>query len=277
MGHGTYSSLTRSVRSMAMGYTTKAASELFTERSLNNAMDPHGITFRESRDSAEHPNSVAIIVALDETGSMGSIPHFLLKEGLDDLVQGAIDAGIADPQLLFLGIGDHTCDRAPLQVGQFESSDELLDHWLKTVYLEGSGGGNDGESYLLAWYFAAFHTSIDCFEKRGRKGLLFTIGDEPCLDQVDGASLKKLMGPGQYLTMTAKQLLEAARQKYEVYHLNMKQTRSGSRDHVAASWKALVGNDHYIDVLDQKDVGRMIQRTIVRSIPAGDPHRIVRV
>ena len=65
-----------------------------------------------------------------------------------------IQSGIKDPQVLFLAIGDHECDTSPLQVGQFESSDELLEHWLTHVWLEGGGGGNRGESYALAWHFA---------------------------------------------------------------------------------------------------------------------------
>lgn len=34
------------------------------------------------------------------------------------------------------------------------------------------------ESYELAMYFMARHTSIDCYEKRGKRGYLFMIGDE---------------------------------------------------------------------------------------------------
>ena len=72
-----------------------------------------------------------------------------------------------DPQILFGAIGDATCDRAPLQVGQFES-DNRMDDDLGRILLEGGGGGQKTESYELAMYFMARHTAIDCFEKRGR-------------------------------------------------------------------------------------------------------------
>ena len=85
---------------------------------------------------------------------MGHVPHALVQDGLPHIMETILKKGVEDPQVLFLAIGDHTCDEAPLQVGQFESSDELLDRWLTDVYLEGHGGGNDGESYMLAWYFA---------------------------------------------------------------------------------------------------------------------------
>jgi hypothetical protein len=277
MGRGTYSSVTRSVRADSLGYHTKSANELFQSGNINNAMDPHGLVVREARDSEDHPNSYPLIVGLDVTGSMGSIPHYLLKEGMDDMVQGIIDNGISDPQLLFLGVGDHTCDKAPLQVGQFESSDELLDHWLTTVWLEGRGGGNDGESYMLAWYLAAYYTSIDSLEKRGKKGLLFTIGDEPCLMELSESSQKALMGPGQYQTLTTPQILEAAREKYDVIHLHMRQTRSGSRAGVAEHWRELIGDSNLIVVDRQEEVGHTIRREILRRTPNDGIHRVVRV
>ena len=131
---------------------------------------PSKALLRESRDSTSNPNSLPVIIALDVTGSMRTIPHSLVKEGLPNMVGNMIQRGVTDPAILFLGIGDHTCDDAPLQVGQFESGDEELDLWLTRTWLEGHGGGNNGESYLLAWYFAAKHTITDAWEKRGQKG-----------------------------------------------------------------------------------------------------------
>src|ERR1700690_3760507 len=136
MGSGGYSTSDRTLRAASMGFHTKPTSEIFKEKTINTAMNPSGVKIRESRDSKEHPNSLAIILALDVTGSMGSIPHHLVKDGLPSVMEDIIKAGIKDPQVLFLGIGDHECDNFPLQVSQFESSDELLDKWLTTIYLE---------------------------------------------------------------------------------------------------------------------------------------------
>jgi hypothetical protein len=68
-------------------------------------------------------------------------------------------------------------DRAPLQATQFEA-DIRIARQLEKLWLEKGGGGNACESYTLPWYFAALHTATDCFEKRGKKGYLFTVGDE---------------------------------------------------------------------------------------------------
>lgn len=258
MGSGTYSFSARSARADSEGYATKSAQQIFKSRSINNAMDPNGVDIRESRDSEEHPNSLAIVLALDVTGSMGSIPHYLVKKGLPDVMDGIIQKGIKDPQLLFLGIGDHECDSSPLQVGQFESSDDLLDKWLTDIWLEGGGGGNDGESYQLAWYFASKHTAIDCFEKRGEKGFLFTVGDEKVLPELSRSAIKGIMGEGQHEAVTSMELIDKASERYHVYHLHIKNGSNGRRQDVMDSWKQLMG-DRLIIVDDHKDVPRIIE------------------
>jgi len=266
MGWGYYSVDDRAARAASVGYGTKSAREIFTQRAINNAMNPHGVRLRESRDSAEHPNSVAIVLALDVTGSMGSIPHHLVKEGLPTIMGRIIQSGTSDPQLLFLAVGDHECDNSPLQVGQFESSDELLDKWLTDVYLEGGGGGNAGESYLLAWYFAACHTSIDCYEKRTQKGFLFTIGDEPTLRDVPAAALKRIMGDGQHETYTDTFLLDKARERYHVYHLHIRETGAGSMQTTMNGWRELMG-DHLLILERHEEVSTVIPEIIARHAP----------
>jgi len=264
MGGGIYSFTNRSIRSESMGYATKTTQEIFKERNINSAMNPYSVKLRESCDSEEHPNSLPIIIALDVTGSMGSVPHFLVKEGFPEIMDSIIKNGINDPQVLFLGIGDHECDNAPLQVGQFESSDELLDKWLTTIFLEGGGGGNVGESYLLAWYFAAYHTRIDSFDKRGKKGFLFTIGDEPTLNEIPKSFLKEIMGEGQYENYSSVKLLEKALEKYNVYHIHIKETGAGSSHSTMNGWKQLMG-ENLIIAEHRYDVVKIITDVVAES------------
>jgi len=246
------------------GYIPKSINEVFTSKSINNAMNPHGVIVRESRDSEEHPNSIAIIIGLDVTGSMGTIPHHLVQEGFPNLMNKILQSGIEDPQVLFMGIGDHECDSSPLQIGQFESSDELLHKWLTDVYLEGGGGSNYGESYALAWYFASNHTSCDCFEKRGHKGFIFTIGDEPVLKNYPGYAFGKIMGPGQYEDTTSVEVLyKRASEKYHVFHIHVQETRSGSREDRIPIWKKLI-QDHLLVAKHHQDVAGIIADTILK-------------
>lgn len=238
--------------------------EIFKNRAINNAMNPYGVKVRESRDSAEHPNSLAMIVALDLTGSMGSVPHFLVKEGLPNLMEKIVQRGqILDLQVMFVGVGDHECDQSPLQIGQFETSDELMDKWLMDVYLEGGGGGNPGESYFLAWYFAACHTSIDCWEKRKQKGILFTIGDEPCLRSLPKSAIEKIMGPGQYENFDYQKLYERACETYHVFHINVSETGSGSRPDRMAFWTQLMG-PNALQAQYHGDIADIIADTVIR-------------
>lgn len=262
MGGGGYSITARHLRAEESGYYTKPAEEMFSQRNICNEMNPHNITLRESRDSAEHPESFPIIIGLDVTGSMGRIPHDLLKTGLPRIMENIIRSGIEHPQVLFLAIGDHECDRAPLQVGQFESSDELLDHWLTNVYIEGGGGGNDGESYALAWLFASRFTETDSFVKRGKKGVLITIGDEPTLNYYGASTQERIFGEGQYSNnMRAPQLLNDAMKTYECYHINTRFTMSGKREHVISGWRHLIG-DHLLIADSLDDIPVLMSETV---------------
>src|ERR1700753_700054 len=124
----------------AFGYSDSGATRTHPD------LDPRGRTVRESRDSAEHPESLAIAVLFDVTGSMRDVPR-TLQAKLPQLLGLLLRKGYAtDPQIMFGGIGDATCDRAPLQVGQFES-DNRMDDDLGRILLEGGGGGEQIQCY----------------------------------------------------------------------------------------------------------------------------------
>src|ERR1019366_7685866 len=97
MGSGDYSLSARASSGRDAYYKAASPSEIFKEKTINTAMNPSGVKLRESRDSKEHPNSVAIVIALDVTGSMGSVPTFLIKEGFPNIMDEIIKSGIKDP------------------------------------------------------------------------------------------------------------------------------------------------------------------------------------
>ena len=211
--------------------------EVFTSTSLNPQMDIKN-KVRECVDSEEHPNAFPIIIGLDVTGSMGRIPYELITSGLPQIMKKIMDEGVKDPQVCFLGIGDSRSDTTPLQVGQFESSDELMEKWLKLVYLEGHGGGNGGEDYGLAWYFAARCTSIDSFKKHGRKGVIITIGDEPVHMTISRNAIKELFGSAE-TNVDVASILDEARSEWDVYHINVPDY-SGKRAITKSCWNELL-------------------------------------
>jgi len=269
MGSTTYNYSARSVRADDLGYTSTTLhnmSKTFTQmdkREVHELMSPKGLTKRECCDSDVHPNTVPIIVALDLTGSMGSIPVELIKDGLPKLMSKLIQAGVPDASLLFMGVGDHEYDRAPLQVGQFESGDEELDLWLTRTYPEGGGGSNGGESYLLAWYTAAFHTKTDAFDKRNKKGFLFTIGDEPGLRSLPQRSINELIGNNvSQKSWTDIELLEEAQKMYNVFHIHVMHSTGAGRS--LGYWKQLLGQN-CLEAKQASNVAELISNTVLQN------------
>lgn len=243
MGCGTFTSSDWSSYTTSRGYTAKSTvSDMYKSTSVKDTMEPVGVTFRESCDSEEHPNSTPIILGLDVTGSMGSVLETVSKK-LNTLITEVYDREpVKDPQIMIMAFGDVECDRHPLQVSQFESDIRIAEQ-LNDVYFERGGGGNDGESYTLPWYFAARHTKIDSFEKRGKKGFLFTMGDEPYLNNLSKEAIKKFVGDDIQADLTANELLTEVSRQYEVYHL-MIEEGSGmrwGRNEVIDKWTNLLG------------------------------------
>ncbi len=219
--------------------------QVFRASEMNPLMDPKGVKYRESCDSAAHPNSNAIIFVVDETGSMQRIPEYLAKTGLPPLMGMLYDAKlIEDPQLMLAAVGDaihgNGCERSPLQVGQFESEAALMDKWLTAIHLEGIGGGNGGESYDLALYFAARHTKIDCYEKRGKKGYLFISGDEPHLRQVDREAVLRRIGDDLPANIPIADIVAEASEKYHCFFLVPDKRRAGQCERY---WRDVLGDN----------------------------------
>ena len=188
MGNGNYSYAAH--EALLKGRTNIPAELIFKQTLCHPLMNPKGIRVRESRDGTDHPESQGIVFALDVSGSMGEIPRIMATQQLPNFMKVLTSCQVRDPHVLFMALGNATSDEAPLQVGQFESTAELMDQWLTWTYLEGHGGGV-GESYDLAFYFLAAHTEMDCMVKRNKRGYLFMTGDEtpfPALSKniVDG-------------------------------------------------------------------------------------------
>lgn len=194
---------------------------------------------RECRDSEEHPETLAIAFALDVTGSMGDIPHLLATQELPKFMKLLTACGVAHPQLMFMAIGDANSDQASLQVGQFESTAELMDQWLTWSYLEGGGGGSGEESYDLAFYVAAQHTDLDNWVKRKKKGYLFLTGDENPYPAVSRHHIDALVGEKLDEDIPIDEVIAAAAEKYNVFFLVPDLPR---RQRCEARWRKLLGN-----------------------------------
>lgn len=230
------------------------------DRKVHDKLDPRGVT-RESRDSAAHPNSLAIGVMFDVTGSMGGVPVVLQKK-LPQLMSLLLRKGyVADPQVMMGAVGDARSDRASLQVGQFESGVEM-DEDLERLFIEGGGGGTNQESYQNALYFFARHTSIDCFEKRGIKGYLFLIGDERAYDFVYSSEVKTIVGDSLQADIPLAEIVREVREKYHVFFVIPSGTSHGGQRWLKDYWDDLLGSENVIMLNDPAAVCESIALAI---------------
>ncbi|MFI7424169.1 hypothetical protein [Nonomuraea sp. NPDC049684] len=265
MGSGIWST---NVYDSAARYRAATGSSAFAysdggARRVHPDLDPFGVT-RESRDSAEHPDSLAIAVLFDVTGSMRAVPR-ALQTRLPDLLGLLLRKGYAtDPQIMFGAIGDATCDRAPLQIGQFES-DNRMDDQLGLILLEGGGGGQKRESYELALYFMARHTSIDCHEKRGKRGYLFVIGDEMPYQRVSRNHVKDLVGDRLTAPLGVDDVVAELTRKYDVYFILPQGASYAGDPEVLDSWRRLLGQN----VLELDDLDAVCE-TIALTVGLGE-------
>ena len=272
MGGGSYrydSAVERSTKYLSYSETDShyLDREVFTRHSLDPQMDIKD-KIRESCVSAEHPDPITVYVGLDVTRSMGAIPKHLITKGFPHLMKKIIDEGIEHVQVCFFGIGDNVGDKVPIQVGQFETDDELQEKWLKSLYLEGGGGPigpDEGEGYQLAWYLAARHTKVESFDKNGRKGILITIGDEQYRDVTSKYYINKLFG-GAQSDVDSMSIYTEACEKWNIYHINI-MNRTGRRDFVKGKWEQLLG-DHCINTQseDGTDVPDIIAGIIIDEV-----------
>jgi len=215
------------------------AQAVFTQRECHPTMNPKGVKARQSRDSVEHPNTVSVVFALDVSGSMGAVPEQIARHAMPTFMKSLLDAGIADPQVLFMAFQDAAGPEAPLQVGQFESTAELMDQWLTWSWLEAGGGGNGSESYDLAFYTLAQHVDADCWVKRRKRGYLFMTGDELPYPAVSRHHIEAVFGEKLDEDIPVEEVVAAAAESFHLFFLVPDLAR---RKRCEARWRELLGD-----------------------------------
>jgi hypothetical protein len=221
-------------------YRASTKSRPASEWKAHPDLDPLDVGVRESRDSAEHPQSTPIVVMFDVTGSMGSVPVAMQKQ-LSKLHGLLLRKGYAtDPQIMFGAIGDAETDYVPLQVGQFES-DNRMDDQLRNILLEGNGGGQKTESYELAAYFLARHTATDAWDKRGRKGYVFLIGDEMNKRSLKARHIREVIGDEVRRDLDPRSVYRELQKRWEVFYILPRQTSYYDDPQVRGHWQDILG------------------------------------
>ena len=249
MGGGSWVKAAYDSKVRDMGFTSKmamvdsAVHQVYRQRKLAYELNPRDV-IRECRDSEEHPETLPIILALDVTGSMGRATKMCaakLDEIMDELYKK-----VKDVEFCMMGIGDLAYDDAPIQVSQFESDIRIMDQTAK-IWFEGGGGGNSFESYTAAWYFGLRRCDLDCW-KRGKKGIIITMGDEPLNPYLPGKALEKVIGnrnqQGYWGDVETNKLYEEACEKFDIYHIAITDDERSYRMYerrIDESWGKLLG------------------------------------
>lgn len=216
--------------------------DMYKSVRLNESLNPYNV-MRECRDSEEHPNTIPVILALDVTGSMGSTAMAVASEL--NTVMTNLFSSVKDVEFLVMGIGDLAYDTSPIQASQFESDIRIAEQ-LDKIYFEGGGGGNNFESYTAAWYFAARHTDLDCW-KRGKKGILITMGDEFLNPYLPAKPLAEVTGDGVQEDISTASLYVEARKKYDIYHIHVDHRPWGGEE-LKKSFTSILEDQHFISV-----------------------------
>lgn len=227
-----------------------SAQAVYTARWLDPALDPKN-KIRECCDSPEHPNTIPVILALDVTGSMGRSAVEVASE-LNNIMT-ELYKDMTDVEFMIMGIGDCAYDDAPLQVSQFESDIRIAEQ-LDKLYFEGGGGGNSFESYTAAWQFANDNTKLDCW-KRGKKGIIITMGDENLNPYLATGYDEAVGREGKDTPVLYKEVT----QKYDIYHINVKHGDYNRVD--KRTWTDVIGEDNYFES-EVKGIAQLIPNII---------------
>jgi hypothetical protein len=126
-------------------------------------------------------------------------------------------------------------------------------------------------------YFMARHTAADCFEKRGKRGYLFIIGDEMPYPNVNPQQVSRILGPaggghrggghrgggrpgewpgerpgrGASSATPIEEVVRDLTRKFDVYYILPEGSSYVGNDEVLGAWRALLGqNVIQLDDLD---------------------------
>lgn len=246
MGSTTYSS--HDWNAYATKTASKTVDEIYTAKAMDPKNDPKNIVVRESRDSDAHPETFPVLIAVDGSGSMGDLSLAVARKvGLvfEELLKLHEAGSIPYPQVAVSLFRDVAADYNDwFQFSQFESDTKtLMEQVEKFSSIGTGGGGNNSESEGLVWFTASTKVVHDHSAKRGKKGFLFTIGDEEVPPDLQERDVRKVFGEAPEKVPTNEELLKALAPEWEVFHLMVQEGWHMQRygEAVVNSWTKLLG------------------------------------
>ena len=263
MGGGSYSrdvGRSSSSGSFSSGGTSssRAKSDL-SQYGLHNDLKPN----RVITSLKESP----IVIALDVTGSNREFSRIVYDKA--PMLHGQIEQQgyLKDFDICFTAVGDAYCDRAPLQVCDFDYGINLDKH-LKKLFLEGGGGGQTMETYELAAHY--FNTK--CEMPNAKMPFFFYIGDEAPYPVVESRIIENVMGETAANTLESKLVFSKLYKKFEGNVFYLQNPYCGrdrdTAERIRSAWIQQIGvenTEKIIPVHEEKSVIDLILGVIAMT------------
>ena len=234
-----YSSSTSGWNSKSADPHTSAGYSSFADKSFSSSLQP-GLRADKKLKATK---KLSIIFALDVTGS--NTDHSKIVFDKMPMFWGQCEQKVMggksdDFELCYIGFGDAKTDNAPLQVTSFEQGIKC-DDALSSLYLEGCGGGNDGESSELVGLYALNNIEIS----PDTTPILFIMTDE----KTHGPALKSEAAmQGMDISEDIKDVWTPLRKKFKnnVFCLLGKYSGVNFDDSTTEHWKKLLGDNNVV-------------------------------
>lgn len=146
------------------------------------------------------------------------------------------------------------------QFGKMDMSDVFGD-LTKDMYDDFMPQAEEGAK--MCWYFATNHIKTDALEKRGIKGCLITISDEPIHKTLPKEAVTHYIGDECGEDLATSFIYRECAEKWDIYHIHVEHGGYYGVERVSNSWKPYVGDNLIIS--DKEHVGESIARIVSNS------------
>lgn len=181
-----------------------------------------------------------VVYAFDVTGSMGDLPKIIFDK-MPMIAGQLVENGyLKEPEISLAAVGDVVSDRAPIQIGDF-SPVKTLDDWLKRIYLEGNGGGQNRESYeFIAYYYLKYYDM-----KNAKTPIFLITGDEGFRETLPQNELKQHFG-GEQENAKARDVFEQLKKKFKGNVFLIHRKYGDGDAEIVRQWEGALGKDNVI-------------------------------
>jgi hypothetical protein len=211
----------------------------------------------ESRDSVDHPESLAVLVTFDVTGS--NYARAVEAQKRLPALMDLLNKYVTDPQVAIAANDDfEVVGKNCIQISEFES-DNRVDEHIRNTWLVSNGGGNRYESYELLVYLAARKIATDCYEVRGKKGYMFMYADEPFPTSVKKNQVKAVFDDVIQADIPVEDIINEALLKWKIFVM---WPAGSSYTHARDQYIKLFGEDSVITLQDPNTICEVVAATV---------------